>query len=125
MSELKQEFEQWATSHGDLLLEPSNDGTCENGWFPATYHSAMTEIAWRAFANRRPSNAASAQAADRVDADRYRVLRDLDYQLHEDDIAVSDSFFTQYFGAELDKAVDELKQRRDALQAKQSEVDRG
>ena len=50
----------------------------------------------------------------RKDAERYRVLRDSEYQLDEDDPSVSDSFFNQYFGEELDAAVDELKSRFDS-----------
>ena len=45
------------------------------------------------------------------DAERYHVLRDSEYQLDEDDPSVLDSFFNQYFGDELDKAVDELQVR--------------
>lgn len=50
----------------------------------------------------------------RKDAERYRVLRDSKYQLDEDDPIVSDSFFNEYFGKELDSAVDELKSRFDS-----------
>ena len=50
----------------------------------------------------------------RKDAERYRVLRYSEYQLDEDDPSVSDSFFNQYFGEELDAAVDELKSRFDS-----------
>lgn len=54
-----------------------------------------------------------AQAADSVleDAARYRALRDEANQLHEDDISVSDSSFTVYFGSDLDDAVDALIER--------------
>jgi len=64
MSELKQEFENWAISHGGLSLIPANDGECENGWFPATYAYSMTEIAWRAFANRRTQPEATKPVQD-------------------------------------------------------------
>lgn len=59
-------FEKWARSHGGLSLESRSSMECENGWFPATYWSAMTEIAWRAFANAPASHqaAAPAQAVD-------------------------------------------------------------
>ena len=50
----------------------------------------------------------------RKDAERYRVLRYSEYQLDEDDPIVSDSFFNEYFGKELDSAVDELKSRFDS-----------
>lgn len=50
----------------------------------------------------------------RKDAERYRVLRDSKYQLADGDICVSDSFFTQYFGEELDAEVDALRVRCDA-----------
>jgi len=53
------------------------------------------------------------------DAERYRVLRDSEYQLDEDDPCVSDSFFTQFYGDELDHAVDQLKLRFDAAIAKE------
>ena len=53
--------------------------------------------------------------ADKVDAQRYRVLRDAKYQLDEDDISVADSFFNVFFDEELDKAVDALKARYDAI----------
>ena len=54
----------------------------------------------------------------RKDAERYRVLRDSEYQLNEDDPSVSDSFFNQYFGEKLDAAVDELKSRFDSASVK-------
>ena len=54
----------------------------------------------------------------RKDAERYRVLRDSKYQLDEDDPIVSDSFFNEYFGKELDSAVDELKSRFDSAIAR-------
>ena len=50
----------------------------------------------------------------RKDAERYRVLRYSEYQLDEDDPSVSDSLFNEYFGKELDSAVDELKSRFDS-----------
>ena len=53
-----------------------------------------------------------------ADAERYRVLRDSEYQLDEDDPSVSDSFFNQYFGEELDAAVDDLKSRFDSTIAR-------
>jgi hypothetical protein len=52
----------------------------------------------------------------RKDAERYRVLRNADYQLDEDDVSVSDSFFNVYFGEELDAAVDALQNRHAAIQ---------
>lgn len=55
------------------------------------------------------------EAAEK-DAKRYRVLRDSKYQLSEDDICVSDSFFTQYFDSDLDAAVDELAGKYAAMQ---------
>ena len=58
----------------------------------------------------------------RKDAERYRVLRDSEYQLDEDDPSVSDSFFNQYFGEELDAAVDELKSRFDSAIASVKEL---
>lgn len=50
----------------------------------------------------------------RKDAGLYRVLRDSQYQLHEDDPCVSDSFFNSYYGDDLDAAVYALKSRFDA-----------
>lgn len=52
-----------------------------------------------------------------ADAARYRVLRDDEYQHHEDDISVADRYFDVYFGKELDEAVDALKARHDTLLA--------
>ena len=60
------------------------------------------------------SQSPTTSAADAKDAERYRVLRDSDYQMLEDDPCVSDACFNTYFGDDLDKAVDELKARRDA-----------
>lgn len=50
----------------------------------------------------------------REDAERYRVLRDEEYQMQEDDPCVTDDSFNTFFGEDLDKAVDALKSRRDA-----------
>ena len=49
------------------------------------------------------------------DAERYQILRNPDYQQHEDDISVSDSSFNVYFGDDLDREVDGLKDRHDAI----------
>ena len=54
----RQAFICWAKRHGVLNTELAKDfvsegeiPVCENGWIFATYRSAMTEIAWRAWAN--------------------------------------------------------------------------
>ena len=49
------------------------------------------------------------------DAERYHVLRDSKYQLGEDDISVSDSSFNVFFEQDLDKAVDALRHRYEAM----------
>ena len=46
--------------------------------------------------------------AMRADAERYQALRDVNNQIHEDDICVSDPFFNAYFGEELDQEVGKL-----------------
>lgn len=50
-------------------------------------------------------------------AERYGVLRSVNYQIHEDDISVADSSFNVYFGKELDSAVDALQERYAATQS--------
>lgn len=77
-------FEAWALSHGALLLEPAVEMTCENGWFPATYHSALTEIAWRAWANRPLSAAGSSAPATRNDIDALMLLEKFDLKIPAD-----------------------------------------
>ena len=62
--------------------------------------------------------AAHAREKALSEAKRYRVLRDSDYQHHEDDISVADSSFNVYFGEDLDRAVDELEARHEALKGK-------
>ena len=49
---LQTQFEQDATYHGNAELARAKNDTCENGWFPATYHDRATELAWRVYANR-------------------------------------------------------------------------
>lgn len=56
-------FEDWATKHGGLPITAAYEMTCGNGWFPATYHNAMTEIAWRAWANKAVLNNTQAEAS--------------------------------------------------------------
>ena len=51
----------------------------------------------------------------KLDAERYCVLRDSKYQLGEDDISVSDSSFNVFFEQDLDKAVDALRHRYEAV----------
>jgi ABC-type phosphate transport system auxiliary subunit len=51
----------------------------------------------------------------KADASRYQVLRNIDYQHHEDDISVCDSNFNAYFGDDLDKEVDALRIRHVAI----------
>jgi FtsZ-binding cell division protein ZapB len=51
----------------------------------------------------------------KLDAERYCVLRDSKYQLGEDDISVSDSSFNVFFEQDLDKAVDALRHRYEAM----------
>ena len=53
-----QAFIKWAEGHGGLdttlakqFASEGETPVCENGWLPATFRSAMTEIAWRAWAN--------------------------------------------------------------------------
>ena len=67
--------------------------------------SALAEIAQAA----QPAPAQADSVLE--DAARYRALRDEANQLHEDDISVSDSSFTTYFGSDLDEAVDALVKR--------------
>ena len=71
------------------------------------------KTAKRAFA-RAIERAVLAASEDRKDAERYRVLRDSKYQMHEDDICVSDASFNTYFDDDLDAEVDKLKRRYDA-----------
>ena len=53
--------------------------------------------------------------AAQKDAERYRVLRDSKYQRQEDDPCVTDDSFNTFFEEDLDKAVDALKARYDAM----------
>lgn len=55
----------------------------------------------------------------REDAGRYRVLRDEEYQMLVDDPCVTDDSFNTFFGEDLDKAVDALKNRHDAAMKEQ------
>lgn len=56
-------FEQWAQSHGGLSLKPvGTGGGSRNGRFPAIYWNDETEIAWRAWANKAATVAASQPA---------------------------------------------------------------
>ena len=91
LRELVQEESKWRKCGYSASLEYRN----------ATNPAAILELLGRI------------EAAER-DAKRYQVLRDSKYQLDEDDICVSDSFFTQYLGEELDAAVDALRVRYDA-----------
>ena len=63
----------------------------------------------------RAYNAESERDALKLDAERYCVLRDSKYQLGEDDISVSDSSFNVFFEQDLDKAVDALRHRYEAV----------
>lgn len=58
---LQEEFEAWARSHGsiDLTLARAKSGqlvpkTSDGTLSFATYYKRETELAWRAWANRRP-----------------------------------------------------------------------
>lgn len=45
-------FEDWSKREGGLNLMQAREYMCEDGRFPATYHYAPTETAWRAWANK-------------------------------------------------------------------------
>ena len=55
-------FETWSKREGWCNLAPAINGTCEDGRFPATYHYAPTETAWRAWANKPNADTAALQA---------------------------------------------------------------
>ena len=48
---LQVQFERDASKQGNAKLARAVNDTCENGWFPATYHDRATELAWRVYAN--------------------------------------------------------------------------
>jgi hypothetical protein len=53
-SDTQADFEAWARSHGGLPLDLAGDATrTDDGLALPTYKFGRTEIAWRAFANRR------------------------------------------------------------------------
>jgi hypothetical protein len=52
--DVQADFESWARSHGGLSLDLAGDAMCtDDGLAMPTYKFGRTEIAWRAFANRR------------------------------------------------------------------------
>lgn len=67
-------FELWAQSHGDLPLDPW-DGKANHSWSPATYRHNLTEIAWRAWANK-PEATSEPVKVPSDDAIDYEALYD-------------------------------------------------
>lgn len=65
-------FEAWAKREGVILAVAAMD-TCIDGRFPATYHYAQTETAWRAWANK-PAAPAQAEPSGALPELRKTIL---------------------------------------------------
>lgn len=101
LAAVTQERDSWETLFGEVALSLKCLPSCfidDNGHVLRVAKEALEQL-----------------AAAQKDADRYNVLRDPDYQIHEDDICVSDSSFNTFFGEELDREVDQLKARKEAI----------
>ena len=65
----REAFEAWANTHGGLDLTVHEAMDNEKLSFPCTYYSYTTEIAWRAFANKKvPAQAALASQAQQTES---------------------------------------------------------
>lgn len=105
-SDEREAFEKSATYQGNADLTPAPEMTCENGWFPATYRSAATELAWRCYANKRALSAqqAGVQEAPRDERAAFEAwARSVGYDVSsfkaEDETAYSATFANVAFDA--------------------------
>lgn len=101
----------------DTWVQENDDAKDKDGVVPL-YTASVADLntaTFNAFVAQL-SDIAAKEATVRA-AERYQVLRDPAYQMHEDDPYVSDASFNTFFEEELDKVVDALKARRDAVLA--------